>query len=182
MPFVPLGESTMDDAVAAAHRFGRLFGDQFSVPVFFYGEAALHSERRELSDIRRGGIEGLRGRITDACWHPDAGPAACHECGGAVAVGARMPWLRIISISNPVISNWPGALPDPYGLPAAGCPASRRWAFPGKPRHRAGLHESDRLSPDIHPYSFRPCALGGRGRRCCRPRVGTDRLGTGCSP
>lgn len=91
VPFVPLGDAGMNDAVTTAHRFGKLYGEQFSVPVFFYGEAALRPERRELSDIRRGGIEGLRERIADACWHPDAGPAVCHERGGAVAVGARMP-------------------------------------------------------------------------------------------
>lgn len=91
VPFVPLGDARMADAVEAAHRFGRLFGERFTIPVFFYGEAALSPERRELSDIRRGGIEGLRERITDVCWCPDAGPAVCHERGGAVAVGARMP-------------------------------------------------------------------------------------------
>jgi len=91
VPFVPLGDARMPDAIATAHRFGRLFGERCQVPVYFYGEAALNPDRRELSEIRRGGIESLKNRIQESCWCPDAGPAACHHRGGAMAVGARMP-------------------------------------------------------------------------------------------
>ncbi|MDQ5986391.1 MAG: Glutamate formimidoyltransferase [Syntrophus sp. SKADARSKE-3] len=91
VPFVPLGDAGMDDAVCAAHRFGSLFSERFGVPVYYYGEAALERTRCELSDIRRGGIEGLKDRIGSTGWYPDAGPTVCHEQGGAVAVGARMP-------------------------------------------------------------------------------------------
>ncbi|MDD5167339.1 MAG: glutamate formimidoyltransferase [Syntrophales bacterium] len=93
VPFIPLGDAQMDDAISAAHRFGRLFGERFSIPVYFYGDAALDAGRRELPDIRRGGIEALRERIRETCWCPDVGPAVCHESAGAVAVGARMPLL-----------------------------------------------------------------------------------------
>jgi glutamate formiminotransferase len=91
VPFVPLGDADMTDAIEAAHQFGKLFGERFCIPVYYYGEAALDSGRRELSDIRRGGLEGLKKKLHDHDWRPDAGPAACHEQGGAVAVGARMP-------------------------------------------------------------------------------------------
>ena len=91
VPFVPLGDAVMADAIAAAHEFGRLFGERFCIPIYFYGDAASDPGRRELSDIRRGSIEGLKERIGDHAWRPDVGPAACHERGGAAAVGARMP-------------------------------------------------------------------------------------------
>ena len=91
VPFIPLGDAGMADAVGAAHRFGKLFADRFSIPVYYYGDATLGGKQRELPEIRRGGIEALRGRICESCWRPDAGPGVCHESGGAVAVGARMP-------------------------------------------------------------------------------------------
>jgi glutamate formiminotransferase len=93
VPFVPLKGAAMKDAVEAAHRFGYAFGERNGVPVYFYGEAALSPQRRELPDIRRGGYEGLTGRMEDPQWTPDAGPAAFHPKSGATAVGARQPLI-----------------------------------------------------------------------------------------
>jgi glutamate formiminotransferase len=52
VPFVPLGGADMQDAVALAHRFGREFAEKNQISVYFYGEAALHHSRKELSEIR----------------------------------------------------------------------------------------------------------------------------------
>lgn len=89
VPFVPLKGAVMADAVAAAREFGRLFAAANGIPVYFYGEASPASCRRELPDIRRGGYEGLRGRLSDPCQGPDAGPATFNPRCGATAVGAR---------------------------------------------------------------------------------------------
>ena len=93
VPFVPLKGATMKDAVETAHRFGRAFGERNKIPVYFYGDAALHPRRRELPDIRRGGYEALMERLGDPLWIPDAGPACFSPCSGAVAVGAREPLI-----------------------------------------------------------------------------------------
>ncbi len=93
VPFVPLKGAEMTDAVAAAHRFGKAFGEESCIPVYFYGEAALRPDRRELSQIRRGGYEGLKEKLQDPQWAPDAGLCAFDPCRGAVAVGARMPLI-----------------------------------------------------------------------------------------
>lgn len=93
VPFVPLGDATMSDAVALAHDFGRDFSEQFDVPVFFYGEAALIASRKELSEIRRGGYETLSKRFSDPLWYPDAGPRLFNPRTGATAVGARVPLI-----------------------------------------------------------------------------------------
>ena len=93
VPFIPLGEATMQDAVRVAHGFGRAYGEENRIPVYFYGEAALVPWKRELSDIRRGGYEALREKMSDPRWLPDAGPAVFHECSGATAVGARIPLI-----------------------------------------------------------------------------------------
>ncbi|MFH1079241.1 MAG: glutamate formimidoyltransferase [Pseudomonadota bacterium] len=93
VPFVPLGNADMSDAVRIAHDFGREFSEQFQVPVYFYAEAALAPSRRELSQIRKGGYEALKKRLKDPVWHPDAGPGLFNARAGATAVGARIPLI-----------------------------------------------------------------------------------------
>jgi len=93
VPFIPLGDADMSDAVRIAHDFGREFAEQFHVPVYFYGEAALTPSRKELSQVRKGGYEALKERLKDPQWRPDAGPDLFNECAGATAVGARLPLI-----------------------------------------------------------------------------------------
>jgi glutamate formiminotransferase len=93
VPFVPLSGANMKDAVAVAHRFGRKFSKEYGIPVYFYGEAALHPGRKELSEIRRGGYEKLLEKIENPQWLPDAGPSVLNEQTGATVVGARMPLI-----------------------------------------------------------------------------------------
>lgn len=93
IPFVPLGDADMFDAVRIAHDFGRDFSQQAQVPVYFYGEAALAPWKRELSHLRKGGYEALRERLKDAEWRPDAGPGLFNARTGATAVGARVPLI-----------------------------------------------------------------------------------------
>jgi glutamate formiminotransferase len=93
VPFIPLGDADMSDAVRIAHDFGREFSEEFQIPVYFYGEAALTPSRRELSHIRKGGYEALNERLKDPVWHPDIGPNLFNECTGATAVGARLPLI-----------------------------------------------------------------------------------------
>lgn len=89
VPFIPLKNAIMADAVETARRFGRAFAERNRLPVYFYGEAALVEERRELPHIRKGGYEALEKRMKDPMWVPDAGPRALNERSGATAVGAR---------------------------------------------------------------------------------------------
>ncbi len=89
IPFVPLGETTLDDAVALARSFGRRIAEKYQLPVFLYARAALRPDRVRLADVRRGGYEGLRDEIGQNGRGPDFGPARTHERIGAVAVGAR---------------------------------------------------------------------------------------------
>ncbi len=89
MPFVPLAGSTMSEAVAAAHAVGRALAESERLPIFFYGEAALVTARRELPRVRAGEFEGLERRLADPAWRPDAGPATPHPTAGAAIIGAR---------------------------------------------------------------------------------------------
>jgi glutamate formiminotransferase len=74
VPFVPLGDATMADAVDARDRFAVWAGTELGVPCFVYGP------ERTLPDIRRHAWRELA---------PDHGPATPHPTAGAIAVGAR---------------------------------------------------------------------------------------------
>jgi len=89
-PFVPLGDSTMEEAVALAKKTGERIGKELEVPVFLYEEAATRPERRNLAKVRKGQFEGLRELIgKDPEREPDFGPNRIHPTAGATAVGAR---------------------------------------------------------------------------------------------
>lgn len=89
VPFVPLRDATMDDAVAVAHATGVALAARIGLPVIYYEHAASAPHRRPLEDVRRGGVDTLAVRLASAAWRPDAGPAVPHPTAGAVAVGAR---------------------------------------------------------------------------------------------
>lgn len=89
VPFVPLTEATMADAVAAARATAEEVAARFGVPVFLYEAAASGAGRRALQDVRRGQFEGLAAKLQRPEWQPDFGPAVPHPRLGAVAIGAR---------------------------------------------------------------------------------------------
>lgn len=90
LPFVPLGDATLDDCVELAHRAGRRIWNELGVPVYFYQAAALRPDRTLLEHVRRGQFEGLReAALSDVSKQPDLGGPALHPTAGAVIVGAR---------------------------------------------------------------------------------------------
>lgn len=90
LPFVPLGEATLDDCVVLAHRAGSRIWNELGIPVYFYEAAALRADRRKLEDVRRGQFEGLREAVSlDENRRPDLGGPTLHRTAGAVIVGAR---------------------------------------------------------------------------------------------
>ena len=74
VPFVPLEDSTFDDALTARDAMSSWIANELHIPVFLYGP------ERTLPDIRRGAFTSLM---------PDLGPSEPHLTAGAVAVGAR---------------------------------------------------------------------------------------------
>jgi glutamate formiminotransferase len=88
-PFVPLGDTPMAAAVAAARRLAPEVARRFGLPVYLYERAAGRPERTALSEIRRGGFEGLAGKLADPAWAPDFGPSRVHPTAGATVIGAR---------------------------------------------------------------------------------------------
>ncbi len=93
VPFVPIGESTMQDCVELARQLGKRVGDQLDIPVYLYEAAATRPDRANLADVRRGEYEGLKAEIaTNPERAPDFGPAVL-GAAGATAIGARPPLI-----------------------------------------------------------------------------------------
>jgi glutamate formiminotransferase len=89
LPFVPLRDLTMADAVTVARTVGGRLAADHQLPVYLYGAAASAPERRSLLAVRAGQYEGLPTRLADPSWRPDFGPARFEPRLGAVLVGAR---------------------------------------------------------------------------------------------
>jgi glutamate formiminotransferase/formiminotetrahydrofolate cyclodeaminase len=90
VPFVPLGDSTMAQAVQLAERLGERVAKELAIPVYLYAAAARRPERADLSKVREGQFEGIRDSIaSDPARAPDFGNPKVHPTAGAVAIGAR---------------------------------------------------------------------------------------------
>ncbi len=98
IPFVPLGDSTLEECVELARTFGARIASRFDLPVYLYAAAATRTDRVKLADVRRGQYEGLKLEIGNEGRRPDFGPARTHPSAGAVAVGAR-PFLIAYNIN-----------------------------------------------------------------------------------
>jgi glutamate formiminotransferase len=89
LPFVPLRDLTMADAVTVARSVAARLAADHALPVYLYGAAATAPGRRSLLAVRAGQYEGLPTRLADPSWRPDFGPARFDPRRGAVLVGAR---------------------------------------------------------------------------------------------
>jgi glutamate formiminotransferase/formiminotetrahydrofolate cyclodeaminase len=93
VPFVPLSGVTMADCVEIANRLGRRVGEELSIPVYLYEEAATRLERQNLENIRRGQYEALKTEMgVKPERDPDFGPRRVGPAGATV-IGARQPLI-----------------------------------------------------------------------------------------
>src|SRR5919198_2815363 len=133
LPFVPLTDTTMADAIALARETGRALAERHALPVYYYGEATRRPERRALRPLRHGEYEGLPARLAPAEGQPDDGPARFDPRAGAMLVGARgvlvayNVWLASddLGVARAIarqVRASTGGLPAPQalGLPLAG--------------------------------------------------------------
>ena len=93
VPFVPFADLPMQVCIDLARTFGARLWKELQVPVYYYGEAAIRADRRELEKVRRGGFEDLRDHINEPDRRPDERPPGVHPTAGATAVGARIPLI-----------------------------------------------------------------------------------------
>jgi glutamate formiminotransferase len=125
-PIVP-HEVGMESAVTVAHATGESIHRVTNLPIYFYGEAAVRDETRELPDIRRGGLEGLMARAASAM-PPDLG-GNIDPAKGVVCVGARGPLIAFnvnlaadLSAARSIASSLRGSSGGLPGVRALGFP------------------------------------------------------------
>jgi len=91
IPFIPIKNVTMEEAVDLSRQVAREAAGRFNLPVYLYENAATAPERQNLADIRKGQFEGFFKKIRLPEWKPDYGPPEVHKTAGVTAIGARMP-------------------------------------------------------------------------------------------
>src|ERR1700730_13115271 len=88
IPFIPVGDATMEEAVLLARRCAQSLWERFRLPSYLYAAAANRPERRKLADVRKGKFEGLLTSVKEPDRRPDVGEPQLHPSAGIVAVGA----------------------------------------------------------------------------------------------
>lgn len=88
-PLVPLKDISMSETVVWTDKLAQRVADDLSLPVFLYSHSAIHPDRSNLADIRKGEFEGLTEKMHLPMWYPDYGPALPHPTAGAAVIGAR---------------------------------------------------------------------------------------------
>ncbi|HIT04910.1 MAG TPA: glutamate formimidoyltransferase [Candidatus Caccocola faecipullorum] len=90
VPFTPIKGITMEECIELAHNFGERYYKETGIPVYFYEDAALRTERKRLEVIRKGQYEVLKDEAkTNPDRKPDVGEACLHPTAGATVIGAR---------------------------------------------------------------------------------------------
>ena len=102
VPFIPIRNVTMEEAVALSKEVGKEVAKRYNLPVFLYEKSASAPHRENLAAVRKGEFEGKAEKIKQPEWHPDFGLAERHPTAGTVAIGARMPLVAYnINLNTP---------------------------------------------------------------------------------
>lgn len=102
VPFIPIRNVTMEEAVALSKEVGKEVAKRYNLPVFLYEKSASAPHRENLAAVRKGEFEGMAEKIKQPEWHPDFGLAERHPTAGTVVIGARMPLVAYnINLNTP---------------------------------------------------------------------------------
>ncbi len=91
VPFIPIRNVTMEEAVAMSKEVAEEAAKRYDLPMYLYEKAASSPDRENLAKIRKGEFEGLKDKMAQPEWKPDFGPDQPHPTAGATVIGARMP-------------------------------------------------------------------------------------------
>ena len=108
VPFIPIKNVSMTEAVELAKEVAKEASERFGLPIFLYEKAATDPQRENLANIRKGEFEGMAEKIKLPEWKPDYGQAAIHPTAGATVIGARMPLVAFnvnLNTNNMDIAN-----------------------------------------------------------------------------
>ena len=105
VPFIPIRNTTVEDADRIAKETAQLAYERFGQPFFLYEQSASASHRVNLAEVRKGQFEGMAEKMLDPMWKPDFG-TTIHPTGGVTAIGARMPLIAYnINLDTPNVES-----------------------------------------------------------------------------
>ena len=93
VPLIPIDGVTVSDCVTLARKIGGRIWSELGIPVYLYESAATRPHCKNLADVRKGGFEGLAGKMPDPMWKPDFGDCRPHPSAGVVVLGVRKPLI-----------------------------------------------------------------------------------------
>lgn len=91
VPFVPLKDVSIEEAMKWAEEFAEAVVAKFNLPVYLFGESARLPLRKNIENIRAKQYEGLEEQLKNVRWKPDLGPDEFKPDFGATIIGARHP-------------------------------------------------------------------------------------------
>lgn len=108
VPFVPIKNVTMEEAVALSKEVAKEVSEKHNLPVFLYEDSATAEHRENIAKVRKGEFEGMGAKMKKPEWKPDYGPDKPHRTAGVVAIGARKPLIAFnvnLNTANMDIAN-----------------------------------------------------------------------------
>lgn len=90
-PIIPVKDISVDECISLANNLAKRVGEELSIPVYLYEDAASDPSRKNLAKVRRGEYEGMAEKLQDPLWQPDYGPRQLNPRAGVTAIGVRKP-------------------------------------------------------------------------------------------
>ena len=72
-PLIPIRDISTQELDSFVHRLSQKVSQLYNIPVHLYAHSARHPRRKNLYNLRRGGYEALKKRLTNPIWQPDYG-------------------------------------------------------------------------------------------------------------
>jgi glutamate formiminotransferase/formiminotetrahydrofolate cyclodeaminase len=170
-PFIPISNTTMDICAEIAKRVAETIA-KLDVPVFLYGFAAKHEDRKLLSKLRKGEYEGLEDRFngttdihTETTRLPDFGEVTWTvkaQRAGGITIGARDILLAYnvnIDDSDPAVAQQIGSLVRSSGRLIKSSDGGGKFRTVGLLKHVQGMgvplesHNISQVSMNLQDYN-----------------------------
>ena len=170
-PFIPISNTTMDICAEIAKRVAKTIAE-LNVPVFLYGFAAKHEDRKLLSKLRKGEYEGLEDRFngttdihTETTRLPDIGEVTWTnkaQKAGGITIGARDILLAYnvnIDDSDPAVAQQIGSLVRSSGRLIKSSDGGGKFRTVGLLKHVQGMgvplesHNISQVSMNLQNYN-----------------------------
>lgn len=97
-PFIPLGQTTMNEAIEISKNVAKRVADELNIPTYLYENSAASPERKNLAWLRKGEYENLSSKLLLPDFYPDFGKNTFNPKSGILITGAR-PFLIAYNVN-----------------------------------------------------------------------------------